>query len=128
MAGIMTAFGLRRRATMEERLIAFLVQWALLSVSVWVAAELVAGIHWQGWKSIAAVALVLGLLNVFIRPILFRISLPLTVITFGLFVFVLNALMLWLADRLAAHWSAVHFHIDHFLWDAIGGALIITLV
>lgn len=119
---------MRRQPTMAQRVVAFLVQWAILAVAVWVAAKLVDGIHLQGWESTVIVALILGLLNALLRPILFWVSLPLTVITFGLFLIVLNALMLWLTDKIAENFDDLLFAIDSFWWDAIWGALIISLV
>ncbi len=125
---VLSALGLKRRPTFEERVLTFLVHWAVLSVAVWVAASLVSGITWEGWGSIIAVALILGLLNALVRPILFLVSLPLTVLTLGLFLVVINAFLLWLAGRIGDHFSQVHFAIAHFFWDAILGAIIITIV
>lgn len=125
---LLSMLGLRRRPTFEERVVTFIVHWLMLSVAVWVAASIVSGIHWEGWGSILVVALVLGLLNALVRPVLFLVTLPLTVLSLGVFLIVLNALLLWLADRVAQHFSQVHFAIDHFFWDAILGAIIIGLV
>ena len=109
-------------------MIAFLVRWAILAVAVWIAAELVDGIHLEGWKSTILVALILGLLNAAVKPILFFVSLPLTVVTFGLFLIVLNAIMLWLTDWIADQFDDLLFEVDSFWWDAIWGALIISVV
>lgn len=109
-------------------MVAFLVRWAILAVAVWVAAALVNGIHLEGWKSTVLVALILGLLNAAVKPFLFFISLPLTVVTFGLFLFVLNAIMLWLTDWIADQFDDLLFEVDSFWWDAIWGALIISVV
>ena len=117
-----------RHESSSDRIIAFLIRWAILCVAVWVAASVVSGIHWDGWKSIVIVALALGLLNVLVRPLLFWVSLPLTIITFGLFLIVLNAFLLWLTSRITENSSQIHFQIDHFWWDAIFGAIIISVV
>ncbi|MGH2632949.1 MAG: phage holin family protein [Tepidiformaceae bacterium] len=117
-----------RRESPGDRIIAFLIRWAILCVAVWVAASVVTGIHWDGWESIVIVALILGLLNVLVRPLLFWVSLPLTIITFGLFLVVLNAFLLWVTGRIAEHYSQLHFSIDHFWWDAVFGAIIISIV
>jgi len=108
--------------------VAFLVRWAILSVAVWVAAEMVDGIHLEGWESTVLVALILGLLNASIKPILYFLSLPVTVVTFGLFLIVLNAIMLWLTDWIADQFDDLLFEIDDFWWDAILGAIIISIV
>lgn len=77
--------------------------------------------------TLIGVALIFGLVNAFIRPVLKLLSLPLIVITLGLIVFVINAFMLqltsWIADGLD-----LGFHVDEFFWDAILGALIISIV
>jgi putative membrane protein len=119
--------GFEREPTRQEKLVAFVVRWAILAAAVWVAARLVDGIHLEGWESTLAVALILGLLNAIVRPILFWISLPLTVLTLGLFLLVLNAAMLGLAAWIAGKFDRVQFAIDGF-WDALLGALIITVV
>lgn len=106
---------------------AFLVRWAVLTVAVWVAAGLVDGIHLDGWGSTILVALILGLLNAVLRPILFWVTLPVTVLTLGLFLLVLNTAMLGLTAWIAGKFDGINFSIDGF-WDAFWGALIITLV
>ncbi len=72
------------------------------------------------------VALVLGLVNAFIRPILATLSCGLIVLTLGLFTLVINGLMLWLASYIAAHGLGLGFRVDGF-WNAVLGALIITV-
>lgn len=108
-------------------MVAFLVRWAMLAVAVWVAAELVGGIHLEGWQSILVVALILGLLNALVKPILLLLTLPLTIITLGLFVLVLNAALLGLTAWIAGQFDNILFEVDGF-WAAFFGALIITLV
>lgn len=106
---------------------AFLVRWAVLTVAVWVAAGLVDGIHLDGFGSTVLVALILGLLNAVLRPILFWVTLPVTVLTLGFFLLVLNTAMLGLTAWIAGKFDSIHFSIDGF-WAAFLGALIITLV
>jgi putative membrane protein len=120
--------GRARQPSRGEQVVAFLVRWAILSVAVWVAAELVDGIFLEGWESTVIVALILGLLNVAVKPILFFLSLPLTVVTFGLFLIVLNAIMLWLTDWIAGQFDDLQFAVEDFWWDAILGAIIISIV
>ena len=106
---------------------AFLVRWAVLTVAVWVAAGLVDGIHLDGFGSTVLVALILGLLNAVLRPILFWVTLPVTVLTLGFFLLVLNTAMLGLTAWIAGKFDSIDFSIDGF-WAAFLGALIITLV
>ena len=72
------------------------------------------------------VALVLGLVNAIIRPILSVLSCGLIVLTLGLFTLVINGLMLWLASYISVHWLGLGFHVDGF-WNAVLGAIIITV-
>lgn len=127
MRAIFVTAGIARRPTLVERLVAFGVRWALLSVAVWVAAWAVDGIYLQGWESALLVGLILGLLNAVIRPILFWVSLPATCLTFGFFLLILNTAMLALTAWIAGKFDRIHFHIDTF-WDAFWGALIISAV
>ena len=108
-------------------LMTLLIRWLMLSLAVWVAAIIVPGIHLEGWQSTLIVAAILGLLNTYVKPILFLLSLPFTIITLGLFLVVLNALMLGLADLVANISSDIRFDVDG-IWAAIFGALIISFV
>src|SRR5690606_11199706 len=110
----------------RERWPALLARWLMLAVSVWVAAEVVSGIYLEGLVSILAVAAILGLLNLYLRPVLILLSLPFTLITLGLFVVVINALLLGITD-----WVAGIVGLD-FAVDSVGaallGAIVISLV
>ena len=77
--------------------------------------------------TIFLVALVFGVLNAIIKPIAMLLSLPFIVLTLGLFIFVVNAFMLQLTEWIS-DWLNLSFTIDEFFWDAVFGALIITLV
>lgn len=110
-----------------ERLLAFVIRWLITAAGVWVAAALVDGIALEGWRSTLAVALILGLLNAMLKPLLFWVSLPITVVTLGVFYLVLNAAMLGLTAWIAGKFESIHFAIDGF-WAAFFGALIISVV
>ena len=105
----------------------FLLRWLINAAALWVAIQLVDGIEHRGsWWSLLFVALVFGLLNASIRPLLKLLSLPIIILTLGLFIFVINALMLlltgWVSGLLAPG-----FHVDGF-WDAFLGGLIVSIV
>ncbi len=106
-----------------------LLRWAITSFSLFVAAWLVPGIRVEGdaWKIFAAMAVILGLINSIVRPVLKMLSCPLIILTLGLFVFVINALTLWLASAIAVKWLHVGFHVDGFV-PAFWGALIVSVV
>ena len=80
----------------------------------------------DAWLTLALVALIFGLVNAFIRPVVIVLTLPLTILTLGLFTFVVNALMLLVTSGIA---SAFHlgFRVDGFL-AAFLGALVVSLV
>lgn len=108
----------------------FLIRWMVTAIAVAGAAWLVPGIRIEEphriWTVLLA-ALVLGLLNAFIRPILRALSCGLIVLTLGLFTLVLNALLLWLASRILVNWLNLGFHVEGF-WNAVLGALIISVI
>lgn len=94
----------------------------LVALTLFVVAELVPGITVTGVYPAIIAALVLGVLNVFVRPILFVLTLPITVLTLGLFIFVINAtLFLFAASFIEG------FAVDGFL-EALLGSLIVSLV
>ncbi len=114
-------------------LINFALQTVINAVALWVAAWAIPGITFGGGstgqvvKTVVIVALIFGIVNAFIKPILKLISLPFIILTLGLFVFIVNALMLQLTSWLAGKFDLA-FHVEHFFWDAVFGALIITFV
>jgi putative membrane protein len=111
----------------------FLIKVGVNAVALWVAAWLVPGITFGEGKfgskfaTIVLVAVVFGIINAVVKPIAKLLSFPFIILTLGLFTFIVNAFMLqlteWLADPLG-----LSFTIAHFFWDAVLGALIITIV
>jgi len=106
-----------------------LIRWIISSFSLFIAAWLVPGIRVEGnaWSVYIVMAAIFGLINLTVRPILSLLSLPITILTLGLFILVLNALMLWLASTIAVKLFRVGFYIDGF-WSAFLGALIVSAV
>ena len=111
----------------STRLVSLLIRWLMLAAAVWVAAGLVAGIHLEGWESTLIVAAILSLLNLYVKPLLFLLSLPLTLISLGLFMIVINAALLGLTDWIAGLIDGVHFDVDS-VGSALLGALLISIV
>jgi putative membrane protein len=106
-----------------------LILWRLLinAAALWAATRVVPGISFDGdWRLLFVVALVFGVLNVCVRPILILLTLPLFILTLGLFTFVLNALMLWLTSA-ASDALGIGFHVEGF-GAAFLGALVVTVV
>ena len=105
----------------------FVTRLLINAAALWAAIRLVPGIWFEGdWWLVFAVALVFGVLNAVIRPILFVLTLPFLLLTLGLFTFVLNALMLWLTSA-TSDLFGLRFHVDGF-GAAFVGALIVTVV
>lgn len=99
-----------------------LIRWILNTLALFLVVTIVPGFTYRDWLSLAIAAAVLGLLNAIVRPILFVLTLPITVVTLGLFLLVLNAIMLELTA-----WLVPGFGIEGFGW-AILGALVLSLV
>jgi putative membrane protein len=106
-----------------------LIRWIITSFSLFVAAWLVPGIRVEGnaWGVYAVMAIILGLINAIIRPILKLLSLPIIILTLGLFLLVINGITLWMASALAIKVFHVGFYVDGF-WSAFLGALIVSIV
>lgn len=101
----------------------FFQSWIVNTLAVLVAVYVVSGIHYQAPLDLVVAALLLGILNAVLRPILLLLALPLVLFTLGLFTLVINAMVLYLV----ASFMEPHFSVDGF-WSAFWGALIISLV
>ncbi len=106
-----------------------LIRWVISALALFAAAWLVPGIRVEGtaWVVFAAMAVILGLVNAVVRPLLKLLTCPLILLTLGLFVLVINGLTLWLASSVAVNWFNVGFYVDGF-WPAFLGALIVSVV
>lgn len=104
-----------------------LLRWLISSLGIFAAVWLVPGIQFSGpgWH-IGIVALVFGLLNALLRPLILLLTCPIVILTLGLFGLVINALLLGLTSALADQ-IGVNFHITGF-WPAFWGGLVISLV
>lgn len=105
-----------------------LVRWFIAALALVAAAWLVPGIRVEGnaWVAYAGMAVILGLVNAVVRPLLKVLTCPLIVLTLGLFLLVINGLMLLLAAKIASA-MGVGFHVDGFL-PAFLGSLIVSIV
>jgi putative membrane protein len=100
----------------------FLLRWFVVSLALWVATALVPGIDARSTSALLLAALLLGGVNAFLRPVLFWLTLPITVLTMGLFLLFLNAAMLGLVG-----WLVPGFSVDGVL-PAVFGAIVVSLV
>lgn len=105
----------------------FLLRLLINAAALWVAIRLVPGIDYQGhWFSLLVVALVFGVLNASVRPMLKLLTFPLLILTLGLFTFVINALMLWLTAWVSGLLN-LGFYVSGF-WSAFLGGLVVSIV
>ena len=105
----------------------FVLRLLINAAALWVATKIVPGVTHSGSAgSLLLVALVFGLLNALVRPILALLSCPLLILTLGLFTFVINAVILLLTSALSGS-LGIGFHVDGF-WAAFLGALVVTVV
>jgi putative membrane protein len=107
---------------MLNAMIGFLIRALISAFGLWIASQVVPGIGIGSWQSLLAAGVLLGLVNAIIRPVFFFLTLPLTILTLGLFIFFVNGAMLGLVG-----WLLKDVRIDG-LWPAVFGALIISLV
>ncbi len=107
---------------MLTNLTPFLLHWAITAFALWVASHVFKGIQFSSTGSLVVSALLLGLANAIVRPLLVLLTLPLTLLTFGLFLLVINALMLLLVAKLVNGFKVSGF------WTAFWASLFMALL
>lgn len=100
----------------------FLARLFLNGIAILIAARLVPGVQLSGTGAALIAGALLGLVNVAVRPLLLLLTLPFTLVTLGLFIFVVNAVCLWLTALLVPGFSIAGF------WPAVFGALVVSVV
>ena len=98
------------------------LRWLILTGSIMATSYLMDGIHVSGVFSAFLAAAILGILNAFFRPVLFILTLPITILTLGLFTFVINALLLMMASGVVSGFEV------HGFWYAVFGSILISIV
>ncbi|WP_100380275.1 phage holin family protein [Polynucleobacter brandtiae] len=99
----------------------FLLQWGLTSLSLWVASYIFSGLRFADGGSLLIAALLLGFANAVVKPLLILLTLPLTVLTMGLFLLVVNALVLMLVSAVVSGFTVSSF------WTALFASIFISL-
>lgn len=107
---------------MFDNLTAFVLHWAITALSLWVASRIFKGIKFADTSALIVSALLLGFANAIVRPLLVVLTLPLTFITFGLFLLVINALMIQLVA-----WLVKGFKVSGF-WTAFFASIFIAIL
>jgi putative membrane protein len=116
-------------------MVPFVVRAALTGFALWVVTVFVHGLRFVGGDTtlqrvgiIFVVAVIFGLVNAIVKPIVQILSIPMYIVTLGLFHIVINAFMLWITARITeqtTHWG---LQIDHFWWTAIWAAILLSFV
>lgn len=106
-----------------------IIRWAINAIALFVAIWLVPGIHMQGmtWVSILVLALIFGLVNAVLRPIVKLLTCPLIILTLGFGTLLVNTLMFYLAGQIGQSLGGFGFSVDGF-WPAFWGALVVSIV
>ncbi len=100
----------------------FLINWFIYALAIGITAFILPGVHLGGIFAALVTAAILGLVNGFLRPVLFIFTLPLTILTLGLFTFVLNALMVLLAAAIVPGFTVAGF------WWAVLFSLVLSVI
>ena len=114
----------------------FLIRTALTGFALWVVTLIVPGIYFvgddgsvlKGIGIVLVVAMIFGLVNAFIKPIVQILAIPLYILTLGLIHIVINALMLWITSWITDHVTSWGLHVDSFWWTAIWAAIVLSIV
>ena len=100
----------------------FILRALAAAVGLWAAARFVPGISYTTWGSLILAAIVLGLVNAIVKPVVTILTLPFTIVTLGLFLLVVNGLMLWLTSAVIRGFGV------RDLWAAILGSIVVSIV
>ena len=105
-----------------DSIIEFLTHWAITALSLWIASFIFHGISFSNKRSLLISALLLGLANAIIRPVVIWLTIPLTIFTFGFFLLVINALMMLLVSSMVSGFKLSGF------WTAFFASIFITIL
>lgn len=107
---------------MTAHLVPFLLHWGITALSLWLVSLLFKGIRFEGAPSLVIAALLLGFANAVVRPLLVVLTLPLTLLTFGAFLLVINALMMLLVSGLVKGFKVSGF------WTAFFASIVVSIL
>lgn len=100
----------------------FLIKWAVNIVTLFVVIHIVAGVSANSWEAIIVAALVLGLLNAFVKPVIILFTLPFTILTLGFFTLIINAFIFYMASKFVKGFEVINF------WSAFWAALLFSII
>jgi putative membrane protein len=99
----------------------FLIRAVVVGIGLWLASKIVSGIGFNSTETLIAAALLLGIVNAFVRPVIVLLTLPITLLTLGLFLLVINALMIMLVSYFLPGFMVASF------WSAVFAAIVVSL-
>ena len=100
----------------------FLIHWLVIALALWVTAYILPGVHIESNQALAIAAIVLGLVNALVRPILTILTLPITILTLGLFYLLVNGFTFLLASKVVPGFVVSGY------WWAVLGALVVSII
>ncbi len=100
----------------------FLVHWLVIALALWVTAAILPGVGFTSTTALAVAAVVLGLVNALVRPVLTILTLPITILTLGLFYLLVNGFVFFLASKIVPGFEVAGF------WWAVLGALVVGVI
>ena len=100
----------------------FLIRWFVLTLAIFIVANLFHLIYIENFTALILAALILGILNAIVRPILIFLTLPINILSLGLFILVINAFLLFFVSRIVGGFEIAGF------WKAFWAALLITVI
>ena len=115
-----------------DHIVPFLIHWAITAFSLWLASKIFKGLKFQSASALVISALLLGFANAIVKPLIIFFTLPLTLITFGFFLLVINALVLMLVAaivkgfKISGFWTAFFASIFISLLSIVIGAIVST--
>jgi putative membrane protein len=120
--GGLTSFEKWEKTLKEFLMKRFLIHWLVIALALWVTAYILPGVHIESNQALAIAAIVLGLVNALVRPILTILTLPITILTLGLFYLLVNGFTFLLASKIVPGFGVSSY------WWAVLGALIVSIV
>jgi len=98
------------------------LRWVVTAFALWLTSQVISGIELRGLGSVFIAALVLGILNAFLRPLVLFLTFPINLLSLGLFTFLINGFMLWLTSEVVRGFAV------HGFWSAVIGAFLLSLI
>jgi putative membrane protein len=100
----------------------FIVNWLINIAALFIVIHVVAGVGADNWQAIIAAAFVLGLFNAFLRPLVIALTLPINILSFGLFTLIINGLFFYLAAKFVKGFTVMNF------WNALWASIVFSII